>query len=282
LPPARTQRWLGHRALVAALLGAEEHVLELHHAGIGEQQGRVVARHQRAGRHDGVALGLEEIEEVLADLVAGFHGGLGLGFGIGERRCAGQQQGKGEGGDQETIHVKLLAGLLGHPAKAAPLRGRGQAARLVAGGPGWACCSSGGQLDERGVRSRRRGVSPLNANASRSVRRAPAARVPVCRVVRARRACAGPAPAGAAGALQAEQGGVGGLALFGVLAGGLAEFGGAAFDVEQVVADLEGEAEGAGEFVEGGYQRGCRRSRRARPSSPPRGSARRSSARACA
>src|SRR5437868_6762987 len=35
------------RALVAAGLGAGEHVLELHHAGVGEQQRRVVRRHQR-------------------------------------------------------------------------------------------------------------------------------------------------------------------------------------------------------------------------------------------
>ena len=35
------------RALVVALLGAGEDVLELHHAGVGEQQRRVVARHQR-------------------------------------------------------------------------------------------------------------------------------------------------------------------------------------------------------------------------------------------
>lgn len=44
------------RAQVAALLRAEEDVLELDHAGVGEQQGRVVARHQRRGWHDGVAL----------------------------------------------------------------------------------------------------------------------------------------------------------------------------------------------------------------------------------
>ena len=58
----------GRGAGVAALLGAQEHVLELDHAGVGEQQGRVVARHQRARRHHGVALRAEEFEEVLADL----------------------------------------------------------------------------------------------------------------------------------------------------------------------------------------------------------------------
>ena len=45
-------------ARIGALLGAGEDVLELHHAGIGEQQRRVVARHQRARRHDLVAVAL--------------------------------------------------------------------------------------------------------------------------------------------------------------------------------------------------------------------------------
>ena len=35
------------RAHVGALLLAEEHVLELHHAGVGEQQRRIVAGHER-------------------------------------------------------------------------------------------------------------------------------------------------------------------------------------------------------------------------------------------
>ena len=47
-------------ARVGALLRAEEDVLELDHAGVGEQQRRVVARHQRARGHDGVAVALEE------------------------------------------------------------------------------------------------------------------------------------------------------------------------------------------------------------------------------
>ena len=51
------------RSHVAAGLLAEEHVLELHHAGVGEQQRRVVARHQRARGHHGVAMALEEVQE---------------------------------------------------------------------------------------------------------------------------------------------------------------------------------------------------------------------------
>src|SRR3546814_5950606 len=65
------------RAHVAALRGAEEDVLELDHARIGEQQGRIVAGHQRRGRHDGVAAGGEELEEVPADVGSGQ--GLGRG-----------------------------------------------------------------------------------------------------------------------------------------------------------------------------------------------------------
>ena len=42
-----------HRAQIGPLLQAGEDVLELHHAGIGEHQGRVVARHERRRRHHG-------------------------------------------------------------------------------------------------------------------------------------------------------------------------------------------------------------------------------------
>ena len=59
-------------AHIAALFRTQEHVLELHHAGIGEQQGGVIARHQRRRRHDGMALGGEEVEKVAADIRGGF------------------------------------------------------------------------------------------------------------------------------------------------------------------------------------------------------------------
>ncbi len=60
-------------AHVRALLQAGEDVLELHHAGIGEHQRRVVARHQRRGRHDLVVVAGEEIEEAFADIVDAAH-----------------------------------------------------------------------------------------------------------------------------------------------------------------------------------------------------------------
>ena len=65
----------GRGALIRALLDPGEHVLELHHAGVGEQQGRVVARHQRAGRHDLVPVPGEIVEKGGADIVDGLHGG---------------------------------------------------------------------------------------------------------------------------------------------------------------------------------------------------------------
>ena len=54
------------RARVVALVAAEEHVLELHHAGIREQQGRVVAGHERTARHDLVAVPREIIQKFSA------------------------------------------------------------------------------------------------------------------------------------------------------------------------------------------------------------------------
>ena len=57
-------------AIVAALVVTEKHVLELHHAGIREQQGRVVARHERgAGNHLVITI-VKKIQECLAKLVA--------------------------------------------------------------------------------------------------------------------------------------------------------------------------------------------------------------------
>ena len=61
-------------ALVVALFDAGEDVLELHHAGIGEHQRRIVARHQRRGGHFGVAVLLEEAEEGGPDVVHALHG----------------------------------------------------------------------------------------------------------------------------------------------------------------------------------------------------------------
>ena len=52
---------------------AGEIVLELHHAGIGEHQGRVVARHERARRDALVAVLGEIVQERCADVVDACH-----------------------------------------------------------------------------------------------------------------------------------------------------------------------------------------------------------------
>ena len=65
----------GDGARIRAFFQAGEDVLELHHAGIGEHQRRVVARHQRRGRHDLVVVAGEEIQEAFADIVDATHVG---------------------------------------------------------------------------------------------------------------------------------------------------------------------------------------------------------------
>ena len=55
---------------VVALLGAEEEVLELVHAGVGEQQRGIVGRHQRRRVHAAVALGLKKAQKQLANFVS--------------------------------------------------------------------------------------------------------------------------------------------------------------------------------------------------------------------
>ncbi len=57
---------------VGTLLRTEEAVLELVHAGIGEQQGRVVVRDQRTGGDSGMSLLFEEAKEGFTDFCA-FH-----------------------------------------------------------------------------------------------------------------------------------------------------------------------------------------------------------------
>jgi hypothetical protein len=50
----------GGGALVRALLATREHVLELHHARVGEHQRRIVLRHDGAGLHHLVTVFREE------------------------------------------------------------------------------------------------------------------------------------------------------------------------------------------------------------------------------
>src|SRR5262249_35031128 len=57
-----------------ARLGAEEDLLERHHARVGEQQARIVGRHEGRARDDGVTALAAEVEKALPNLVAGHYG----------------------------------------------------------------------------------------------------------------------------------------------------------------------------------------------------------------
>jgi hypothetical protein len=61
----------GGCAVVVALLEAEENVLELVHAGVGEEQRGIVGGDERGAAHDAVAAFREEAEEGCSDFVTG-------------------------------------------------------------------------------------------------------------------------------------------------------------------------------------------------------------------
>jgi hypothetical protein len=61
-------------ALVGAGLDAGEDVLELHHPGVGEEERRVVVRHERGRGHDLVVVPGKKLEERGSDLAGGRHG----------------------------------------------------------------------------------------------------------------------------------------------------------------------------------------------------------------
>ena len=63
----------GRRARIGALFEAGEDVLELHHAGIGEHQRRIVARHERRRGHDFVPLARKKAEKFRPDIVDASH-----------------------------------------------------------------------------------------------------------------------------------------------------------------------------------------------------------------
>ena len=73
LTPGTYAALRGSRARIVAFFLAQEQILELHHPGIGKQEGRIIGRHQGTGLHDGVSLAGKIIEECLSDFSAGFH-----------------------------------------------------------------------------------------------------------------------------------------------------------------------------------------------------------------
>jgi len=66
----------GGGAGVVALFQAEEDVLELVHPGVGEEQCGIAVWNERRAADAAMAFGLKELQEHLADLIAGhgFHG----------------------------------------------------------------------------------------------------------------------------------------------------------------------------------------------------------------
>ena len=73
------------RPSVRALLAAGEAVLELHHAGVGEHQRRIVGGNQSTALHDFVAAGPEELEERSAQLLGRLRHGRTRGSSTGPR-----------------------------------------------------------------------------------------------------------------------------------------------------------------------------------------------------
>src|SRR5215216_2370175 len=72
--PAGAHAFLcGHGPAVRASLQPREHVLELHHPGIGEHERRVVARHERTRRHDLMASFAEKFEKTRTDFIQTGH-----------------------------------------------------------------------------------------------------------------------------------------------------------------------------------------------------------------
>ena len=83
----------GDGAVVGAALAAGEHVLELHHARIGEHERRVVARHQGAGRDDLMSVPGEIVEEGRADFARARHASQSSGADAGRPVCIGRPGG---------------------------------------------------------------------------------------------------------------------------------------------------------------------------------------------
>ena len=60
----------GRSAGIGALVEAQEHILELVHPCVGEEQGGVTRRYQGTGSHHCVALGGEKVQKGLSNLFA--------------------------------------------------------------------------------------------------------------------------------------------------------------------------------------------------------------------
>ena len=83
----------GDGAVVGAAFCAGEHVLELHHARIGEHERRVVAGHERPRRDDFMSVPGEIIEEGRADFARARHASQSSGADAGRPVCIGRPGG---------------------------------------------------------------------------------------------------------------------------------------------------------------------------------------------
>ncbi len=73
------------RSRIRTAFQTGEDVLELYHAGIGEHQRRIVARHQRAGGHNLVSVLLEVVEEGRPNFIYTAHAHTPLTAGVHHR-----------------------------------------------------------------------------------------------------------------------------------------------------------------------------------------------------
>src|SRR5262249_2604333 len=91
-------------APVVALLLAREDALELHHAGVGEEQRGIIARHERRRAHTPVAVALEVAKKLFTQAVAGHRGLIVTGGSTnGADRCVDSGR-SGAGGDRVNDH----------------------------------------------------------------------------------------------------------------------------------------------------------------------------------
>ena len=111
MPPARTHFWAVVALVVVALFEAEEDVLELVHAGVGEEQRGVAVGDERTAADAAVAFALEEAEEGFADFVAAPFRFCGVAGHLGLVRLRGNNAdiiAEREGWRQETGIVRAL------------------------------------------------------------------------------------------------------------------------------------------------------------------------------
>ena len=114
---------------VRALLDAGEHVLELHHAGVGEHERRIVARHERTRRHDRMFVPAEELEEARSNVVDAAHEPRSPEMGA-ARRVLKTRLSKAPMAEEEAA----IWGLASSPSRPRPGRSRPGLAQL-SGGP---------------------------------------------------------------------------------------------------------------------------------------------------